>query len=118
MLKKDTKPKKDAEKFWCRYKCLVLKDLPVIIKAGIQQSTLSTWKKRKAFPRANEAVEIARAVNTTVEYLVTGQDTERSPFSAEVMEIAVIADRLNSDGLHILKSVAESLELKYSQKAK
>lgn len=104
---------KDAGKFWRRYNILSSKDLPVLVQTGIQQSTLSTWKKKKIYPIADAACKIAAACNTTVEYLVTGQDVSKSICSAEAMEIAIMADRLNDEGRSILKSVTESLGLKY-----
>ena len=63
----------DAKNFWLRFDELVSKDFPVLLKTGIAQSTLSTWRAKKAFPRADEAYLIAQALNVTVEYLITGK---------------------------------------------
>jgi len=65
---------KDAGLFWARYKKLVIKDLSVVMKTGIRFSTLSTWKSKKTYPRADDACKIAKTLNTTVEYLVTGEE--------------------------------------------
>ena len=104
---------KDAAAFWNRYKRLAKKDLPVLIKTGILQPTLSSWRIKKIFPRANEAVAIASALNTTVEFLVNGKDTSNATVSPAAMNIALTADTLNSEGQKILAAVAESLALKY-----
>jgi hypothetical protein len=104
---------KDAGKFWIRYKRLTDKDLPVLVKTGILQPTLSSWRTKKIFPRANEAVAIAAALNTTVEFLVTGKDTQNATCSPAAMSLALTADTLNDEGLKILAAVAESLALKY-----
>jgi transcriptional regulator with XRE-family HTH domain len=41
-------------------------------KAGISFNTFQGWISKGIYPRANEAVHIAAALNTSVEYLVTG----------------------------------------------
>jgi hypothetical protein len=104
---------KDAHQFWARYKRLAKKDLPVLVKTGILQPTLSSWRTKKIFPRANEAVAIAAALNTTVEFLVSGKETRNATVSVPAMNIALTADTLNDEGQHILSAVAESLALKY-----
>ena len=62
----------DAKQFWKRFRELAKQDLPVLEKTGIRNSTLSTWRKRNSFPRADDAYRIAKALNVTVEYLVAG----------------------------------------------
>ena len=104
---------KDATQFWLRYKRLTDKDLPVLVKTGILQPTLSSWKSKKIFPRADEAVVIAAALNTTVEFLVTGKEPRSSSFSPSVQSLAHIADIINTEGLQILTAVADSLASKY-----
>ena len=96
-----------AEDFWRRYKTLTDKDLPVILKTEIPYSTLSTWRKKFIFPRANDAYKIANSLNTTVEYMVTGSDTINAFCSSAALEIAIIADQLSEEDLIILKTVVE-----------
>ena len=43
-------------------------------KMGIPETTLSSMRHSKTEPRASEAVKIARALDTTVEFLVTEDD--------------------------------------------
>jgi transcriptional regulator with XRE-family HTH domain len=100
----------DAGLFWRRFKELAEKDLPVILRTNIKQSTVSTWRRRKNFPRADEAVKIAETLQTTVEFLVTGRDARFSPCSAEALEVAVAADRLNEEGKRIALTVLRGLE--------
>jgi transcriptional regulator with XRE-family HTH domain len=106
----------NASQFWERYKMLVKKDFRIVLKTKIQQSTLSTWKSKNTFPRADEAYEIAKAIGTTVEYLVSGQDTIYPTCSPEAFQIAVIADQLNPEGMDVLKDVIDSLKLKHPKK--
>jgi hypothetical protein len=104
---------KDAGAFWTRYKRLAKKDLPILVKTGILQPTLSSWRTKKIFPRANEAVAIAAALNTTVEFLVNGKDTSNATVSPAAMNIALTADTMNAEGQKVLSAVAEALALKY-----
>jgi transcriptional regulator with XRE-family HTH domain len=100
----------DAGMFWRRFKELSDKDLPVILKTGIKQSTISMWRQRKKFPRADEAVKIAETLHTSVEYLVTGRAPSFSPCSEAALEIAVAADRLEEEGKRIALTVIRGLE--------
>jgi hypothetical protein len=103
----------DAGMFWQRFKDLSGKDLPVILKTSIKQSTISMWRHRKNFPRADEAVKIAETLHTTVEFLVTGRDMAYSPCTAEAMEIAVAADKLDAEGKRIAMTVIKGLETQH-----
>lgn len=62
----------DASQFWKRYAALVDKDLPVLLETKIKASTLSSYKTENRFPRADEAVKIAKKLGVTVEELVDG----------------------------------------------
>lgn len=42
----------------------------------IRRPTISDWKKNGSFPTADVAVKIAKALHTTVEYLVTGEQDD------------------------------------------
>lgn len=45
---------------------------------GINYSSYKSTKKAENLPRADEAVKIAKGLNATVEYLVTGEFEEES----------------------------------------
>jgi hypothetical protein len=76
----------DPEQFWLRFRTLAEKDLPVILQTDIKQSTLSTWRTEKTYPRADDAVKIAAA-----------------------LEIALTAAKLSPEGLKTLRYVAKGL---------
>ena len=44
------------------------------MKMGISEQTVSTMRRAGTEPRASEAVKMARALNTTVEYLTDGDN--------------------------------------------
>jgi hypothetical protein len=103
----------NAEMFWKRYNTLTRKDLPVILKTKINQSTLSTWRIQKTFPRADQAVKIANSLETSVEFLVTGQEREHSTCSPEALEVAVQVDKLNNEGKKVALSVVKGLKTQF-----
>ena len=45
---------------------------------GINYDTYNGQKRLNNLPRADEAVKIAQALDTTVEYLVTGEETNKA----------------------------------------
>lgn len=50
--------------------------IPLLESLGINYSTYKGYKQYGNLPRADEAVKIAKALNTSVEYLVTGEEPE------------------------------------------
>jgi transcriptional regulator with XRE-family HTH domain len=63
--------------FWVRFNELKpTKDTQESIagRIGISKNTLYNWISKGQYPRASEATLLARELNTTVEYLVTGSD--------------------------------------------
>lgn len=72
--------------FWNRVKILIESEnttwrwlATTVIKKS--ETTISGWRTTNVLPRADDAVKIARALNTTVEYLVTGEEPAFIPES-------------------------------------
>jgi hypothetical protein len=108
----------DPVKFWSRFKTLSEKDLPVIIKTGIKQPTLSNWRVKEIYPRADDAVRIAQALNTSVEYMVTGSDKAIRPLDPAALEIALTAIKLSPKGKKTLLYVAKGLLTQFPHPSK
>jgi hypothetical protein len=108
----------DPEQFWFRFRTLAQKDLPVILQTDIKQSTLSTWRTEKIYPRADDAVKIAAALSTSVEYLVTGSEKTLSSLDPAVLEIAFTAAKLSPEGQRTLQYVANGLLTQLPRAAK
>lgn len=51
-----------------------LQIIPFLESLGINYSTYKGYKQCNNLPRADEAVKIAKALNTSVEFLVTGEE--------------------------------------------
>ncbi|MBQ8969805.1 MAG: helix-turn-helix transcriptional regulator [Lachnospiraceae bacterium] len=58
-----------------------LRDADIAKELGFAKSTLSDWKRGKSRPNANNLYKIARLLNTTVEYLFTGESEENKAAS-------------------------------------
>ncbi|MGL4986275.1 MAG: helix-turn-helix domain-containing protein [Treponemataceae bacterium] len=63
-------------------------------KMNIPETTLSSMRSNKTEPRATESIKIAKALNTTVEYLVTGVDTtEQDKLKSVLCDMQKVLDR-------------------------
>lgn len=77
--------------FWLRvkdrldYKGITQKDLAA--KVGESYNTLQSWINRDRLPNAEQAVRIADAVSSSVEYLVTGKSTVGKTDHAKTIEL-------------------------------
>ena len=88
-----------AVEFWKRTNKLIKnknsKQENIAQECDIPYQTFRSWVTRQTFPDALQAYKIAQALNTTVEYLVTGEDT--SPYKQELDKLkAAIIPVLNS----------------------
>ena len=76
----------------------------VLNSAGaIPLNTYNGWRKRKLLPRADECLAIAKALNTSVEYLLTGE--ERDTFPPRVQIIAVRCLSAPDDELNVIERI-------------
>jgi transcriptional regulator with XRE-family HTH domain len=83
---------------------------------GKTESTVSGWHRgeKKIIPPANLAVKIAQILDTTVEYLVTGNPPVPG-ISSEALRIAQKFDNLSPSGQKAAQSVMEGLLRDYPQ---
>jgi len=69
--------------FFDRVKDLAKKNTTLTLRAfieslGLNYETYYSGRRRETLPRADEALAIARALGTSVEYLVSGREPENS----------------------------------------
>lgn len=58
---------------------------------GLKSTVFSEWKSGKSIPKTDKLIKIAKALNTTVEYLVTGEDSEGgSSYTKEQIDQAIL----------------------------
>ena len=78
----------NGELFWQRVKELIkaqnVTQEWVAKSADVSFSNLKQQIFHGRIPTADEAVKIAKALNTTVEYLVTGEETDKAKELAEL----------------------------------
>jgi transcriptional regulator with XRE-family HTH domain len=68
----------EEEDFWTRLERIVDARFPrkkVTSELGIALNSFTTWEKRKTYPSAHVMVHLARMLDVTVEYLITGTDS-------------------------------------------
>lgn len=88
------------------YHGLMVKE--VANKAGLQPSSLSNYlRENSSIPSADIAVKIARALNVSVEYLVTGENF--SPFSSEVRLIAEKISQMNAQQRKYVSALVDAI---------
>ncbi len=89
----------------------ILKELSA--QTGISKRTLDSYiDSREVMPSADQAVKIAKVLGVTVEYLVTGQETNKespvSPESRKLFELfSILDERDQQTVLNMLESMAE-----------
>ena len=69
-----------------------LKNADVARATGISNMTLSDWKRGKSVPKSDKMRKIAEYLNVSVDYLMTGKETE---FTAEMAEIDLDLSQMN-----------------------
>lgn len=104
---------KERVKSELSYKGWILKELAA--QTGISKRTLDSYlDSREVMPSADQAVKIAKALQVTVEYLVTGKDSHKeapmSPDARKLMELFSILDERDKQ---TVMNLVESLSDRY-----
>jgi hypothetical protein len=66
------------------------------------ETTISGWRSTKVLPRADDAVKIASALNTTVEFMVTGTEPAFLPAGEIIFYRKALKWRIVIEDLEIL----------------
>jgi len=95
------------------YSGLLVKELAA--KAEVKKHTIDNYLSvRGRMPSADVAVRIARVLGVTVEYLVTGQETQKNPqfahFSPETRKMARVVEGLRPERRRLALSLVESIK--------
>lgn len=94
------------------YKLMSQKELAK--KTEISYNTLQSWMTKDRLPDASDSVRIARVLDVSVEYLVTGADSSKRRSDTEVDELIRDIRRLSSDDLSLARSVVRRLTVPVS----
>lgn len=83
-------------------------------KTGLNKRTLDKYLRvNGSIPSADAAVKIARVLNVSVEYLVTGQDSRPVPSAAlrsPVRNLVEVAENLDKEYCKVVLGLAEALQ--------
>ena len=86
-------------------------------KTKVAKGTFSSWKTRNILPRADVAFRIAKALEVTVEYLLTGKDQHEQisnlPVHTAMEEIAKELVFFDTFDLETLRTLISSMALRY-----
>jgi len=82
-------------------------------KTQIPKGTFSSWKNRSIIPRADEAFSIAQALRVSVEYLLTGADSQKEPSNIAVNEIAETIPFFDDTDLQTLLAAVRAMAARY-----
>ena len=91
---------------------MLVKELAVL--SGVKKKTIDSYLGNREYkPSVESAVNIAKALGVSVEYLVTGKNGEKErPFSSlpgDIQEIALITEQLKTKDRQIVLTLARLL---------
>lgn len=78
-------------------------------KSGVNRNTLNGWLYKDRIPRADEAIWLAGALGTTVEYLIEGRYSDSLDLPDDVTEIVEDLVRLDTDKQKCLAKMIHAL---------
>ena len=70
-----------------------IKNADVARATGISNMTLSDWKRGKSVPKADKMKKIAKYLNVSVDYLMTGKDMEFTVKMADTDSQLIFMDK-------------------------
>jgi transcriptional regulator with XRE-family HTH domain len=83
-------------------------------KTGLNKRTIDKYLRANgSIPSAEAAVKIARVLGVTVEYLVTGQDSQPvspTPLRSPVRNLVKLAETLDKEHCKVVVGLAEDLK--------
>lgn len=91
------------------YKLLSQKELSA--HTAISYNTLQSWITKDRLPDAENAVKIAKVLEVSVEYLVTGNESPKKQSNNEINELFHELRHLSAEDLSIAKSVVHRLSI-------
>ena len=78
---------------------------------GISSTVFSEWKKGKSVPKADKLILVAKALGTSVEYLLTGEKPDIPRFEPEHLELIELYSKLNKEQKSAILNMMRSFAL-------
>lgn len=79
-------------------------------KIGISYNTLQSWITKDRLPDAEQALKIAKQLNTSIEYLVTGKNEEKNGIKQNLQEMIPKLNHLSNENLELIDLIAGRLK--------
>lgn len=79
-------------------------------KIGISYNTLQSWITKDRLPDAEQALKIAKQLNTSIEYLVTGKNEEKNGIKQNLQEMIPKLNHLSNENLELIDLIARRLK--------
>jgi transcriptional regulator with XRE-family HTH domain len=77
---------------------------------GISYNTLQSWITKDRLPDAEQALKIAKELNTTIEYLVTGKNENQKGLKQNLQDIIPKLNHLSNENIELLGILASHLK--------
>lgn len=77
------------------------------LAGDISLNTYNGWKRRKVYPRADEALKIAKVFNVTVEFLLTGKNSHYTDCSQRILNIAKACKKASEIELQMVEKILD-----------
>ena len=107
----DNKNMDIATDFWIRVNALIkannTKQQIIAEQCDLSYQTFRGWVTRKVFPDAFQSYKIAKALNTSVEYLITGKENETPK---EVLDLAADINSLSPAFQNAVRIIVDQLK--------
>ena len=90
------------------YNLITQKELASAI--GISYNTLQSWITKDRLPAAEQALKIAKQLNTSIEYLVTGKNEEQKGIKTNLQDMLPKLNHLSNENLELIDIIAGRLK--------
>ena len=90
------------------YNLITQKELASAI--GISYNTLQSWITKDRLPDAEQALKIAKQLNTSIEYLVTGKNEEQKGIKTNLQDMLPKLNHLSNENLELIDIIAGRLK--------
>ena len=77
---------------------------------GISYNTLQSWITKDRLPDAEQALKIAKQLDTSVEYLVTGKTAEQKGIKQNLQDMLPKLNHLSDENLDLIDVIAGRLK--------
>ena len=90
------------------YNLITQKELASAI--GISYNTLQSWITKNRLPDAEQALKIAKQLNTSIEYLITGKNENQKGLNQNLQDMIPKLNHLSDENLELIGVIVGRLK--------